>query len=139
MGGENLGLMLTYCRIGIHTGKALVGNLGSAGMFVCFYCCFCYSFFLFLRCILNLMSAERLAFTAVGDNINLGARLESLNKKYGTSVSFVSSSLSFSYFPHFFLFFLFSFMDVVSLLPPLTVADIDLRRSVRTSEGSFPL
>lgn len=47
-------------RIGVHTGNALVGNLGSQ---------------------------SHLAYTAVGDNVNLAARLESLNKKYGTSVS----------------------------------------------------
>lgn len=55
----SIGLTIVECRIGIHTGKALVGTLGSK---------------------------ERLAFTAVGDTINLGARLESLNKKYNTTI-----------------------------------------------------
>lgn len=38
----------------------------------------------------NLGSQERLAYTAVGDNINLGARLEARNKTYGTNVSLFS-------------------------------------------------
>ena len=46
-------------RIGIHTGDAIVGNLGSS---------------------------TRVNYTAVGDNINLGSRLEAINKVYGTKI-----------------------------------------------------
>ncbi len=45
--------------IGIHSGMAIVGNMGSA---------------------------QFMDYTAIGDTINLGARLEALNKFYGTHV-----------------------------------------------------
>jgi adenylate cyclase len=44
-------------RFGLHTGEAIIGNIGSA---------------------------DRMQYTAIGANVNLAARLEPLNKRYGT-------------------------------------------------------
>lgn len=48
-----------FTRIGLHVGDALIGNVGSA---------------------------DRMNFTALGATVNLAARLEALNKRYGTSI-----------------------------------------------------
>jgi adenylate cyclase len=53
------GLPPIYMRIGIHSGAAIVGNLGSA---------------------------KRFDYTAIGDDVNLAARLEGTNKLYGTEI-----------------------------------------------------
>jgi adenylate cyclase len=53
------GLSPFVTRFGIHVGDAVVGNVGSA---------------------------ERMNYTVVGSSVNLAARLESLNKEFGTTI-----------------------------------------------------
>jgi adenylate cyclase len=48
-----------YARVGINTGEMVVGNMGSRDVF---------------------------DYTVMGDHVNLGARLESANKPYGTDI-----------------------------------------------------
>jgi adenylate cyclase len=64
-GFEREGWPAYQSRIGLHSGEAVVGNIGSE---------------------------DRMNYTALGATVNLAARLEGLNKNYGTSI-LVSAAL----------------------------------------------
>ena len=65
--GTNPGHLDLSVRIGIHTGEVVVGNLGGA---------------------------ERFAYSAIGDSVNLAARLEPANKTYDTLTMVSHATLS---------------------------------------------
>ncbi|WP_158089299.1 adenylate/guanylate cyclase domain-containing protein [Magnetofaba australis] len=56
---ESQGRAPFYTRFGVHTGEAVVGNVGSK---------------------------DRMQYSAFGDVVNMAARLESMNKQYGTEL-----------------------------------------------------
>jgi adenylate cyclase len=64
---QDQGLEPFPTRIGLHTGDAIVGNVGFEG---------------------------RMNYTAVGDSVNLASRLEGLNKQYGTWILVSEATLA---------------------------------------------
>ena len=70
-------------RFGLHTGEVLVGHFGAP---------------------------DRLSYTCLGDGVNLAARLEGLNKQYGTTL-LASDSVREAVGPA----FVFRFLDVVAV------------------------
>ncbi len=64
---ENADVTMGITRIGVHSGDAIVGNFGGA---------------------------NRFDYTAMGDSMNIAARLEAANKHFGTRVAVSEASLS---------------------------------------------
>ncbi|MDF1735591.1 MAG: adenylate/guanylate cyclase domain-containing protein, partial [Minwuia sp.] len=64
---ENADVSMGITRIGVHSGDAIVGNFGGA---------------------------NRFDYTAMGDSMNIAARLEAANKHFGTRVAVSEASLS---------------------------------------------
>lgn len=56
---RDVGLEHLVARVGLHTGTVVAGNLGSA---------------------------DRMKYAVIGDNVNIAARLEQLNKELGTTI-----------------------------------------------------
>ncbi|MDD3846665.1 MAG: adenylate/guanylate cyclase domain-containing protein [Syntrophorhabdaceae bacterium] len=67
---ERDGISPVAIRVGLHTGEAIAGNMGSVRLF---------------------------DFTVVGDTVNLASRLESVNKVFGTSIIVSEHTLAKTY------------------------------------------
>ena len=80
---EGKGLPILHTRFGIHSGRGVVGNIGSS---------------------------ERMNYSVIGDSVNLTARLEAVNKLYGTNILISEDTYN-----HVKAHFICRFLDVVAV------------------------
>eukprot|EP00744_Colponema_vietnamica_P002355 GILI01003709.1.p1 GENE.GILI01003709.1~~GILI01003709.1.p1 ORF type:complete len:820 (-),score=168.41 GILI01003709.1:794-3253(-) len=97
-------------RIGINSGTALVGNIGSA---------------------------DRISYTALGDTVNVAARLEGCNKLFGSSIMISSATREFISDRNFLVRFLGK-IKVIGREAPLPIYEVHGVLS-DTLEGGMPL
>ncbi len=97
------GLPLLDVRWGFHTGKAIVGNVGSG---------------------------DRFNYTVMGDTVNLASRLEGVNKVYGTSI--IVSESTYQQAASAYLFRELDQVQVKGRLQPVTIYELLGRQEDKT-------
>ncbi|MBL8672578.1 MAG: adenylate/guanylate cyclase domain-containing protein [Alphaproteobacteria bacterium] len=91
-------------RIGVHTGEATIGNFGST---------------------------QKMDYTALGDSVNAAARLEGLNKQFGTRVAISIESVKRSHGFH--------FRPIASVIVKGKTEPIDIFTPVTADDAKTPL
>lgn len=102
---NRLGLPEFRARIGINTGEVLIGNVGSF---------------------------QRFNYTAIGDNVNISARLEGLGKRYGVDI--ILGEGSYRKVCHKFLCRLLDKVAVKGKLVPLSIYELVVEIDTATQE-----
>jgi adenylate cyclase len=100
---QERGLPLLGARLGLHSGQAIVGNVGSR---------------------------DRFNYTVMGDTVNLASRLEGVNKIYGTGI--IVSESTYQQAGNTFLFRELDLVQVRGRLQPVTIYELLGRQEDKT-------